>query len=118
MKRIAVVLAFALTLGITLWAVGTRYLDAQQPALGRGKQHHQRVHALFPMGVIVLAGLDRARGKPAHVVMPAQTARSFAVAGEPAEYRPGGAPRARGPSGKPLTIMPVPGLTVLSARAP
>jgi quercetin dioxygenase-like cupin family protein len=35
MKRIAVVLAFTLTLGITLGAVGTRYLDAQQPALKR-----------------------------------------------------------------------------------
>ena len=35
MKRIAIVAAFTLTLGITLGAVGIRYLDAQQPALKR-----------------------------------------------------------------------------------
>jgi quercetin dioxygenase-like cupin family protein len=35
MKRIVVVAAFTLTLGITLAAVGPRYLDAQQPALKR-----------------------------------------------------------------------------------
>jgi len=35
MKRISVVVTFTLALGITLGGVGTRYMDAQQPALKR-----------------------------------------------------------------------------------
>jgi hypothetical protein len=53
MKRSAIVVAFTLTLGVALGAVGIRYLDAQQPALKRTD--------------LLRAGMAEMDGKEAHI---------------------------------------------------
>src|SRR6202171_4414052 len=51
--------------------IASELVHSDEPPVLVAEQHHQRIDALFPQGVIMLGRLDRTRGEPTHVVVTA-----------------------------------------------
>src|SRR6202163_1788410 len=51
--------------------IASELVHSDEPPVLVAEQHHQRIDALFPQGVVMLGRLDRTRREPTHVVVTA-----------------------------------------------
>src|SRR5450631_4471741 len=51
--------------------IASELVHSEQPPVLVAEQHHQRIDALFPQGVVMLGRFDRTRREPTHVVVTA-----------------------------------------------
>src|SRR5438270_6053732 len=49
--------------------IASELVHSDEPPVLMAEQHHQRIDALFPQGVVVLGRLDRTGREPTHVVV-------------------------------------------------
>src|SRR5450755_870880 len=62
-------------LGAKALDIASELVHSDQPPVLVAEQHHQRIDALFPQGVVMFGRLDRTRREPPHVVVTARGVR-------------------------------------------
>src|ERR1700675_1395443 len=55
--------------GAEAFDIASELVHGDEPPVLVAEQHHQRIDAFFPQGVIMLGRLDRIRREPTHVVV-------------------------------------------------